>query len=320
MKALLISISISAILSALPSPSHADTLQPGDVLIRRVYGIEAVHTQAGVPSGAFYVTRDGILNEAGVVDMVVTKTGRILCACWTSSTGGLGQIVEVNPTTGAQTVFATGGYIVHPGALALSADGSLLLLDFGPTPGLDQGRLVQIDPVSAGQTLLHMGDGPYYVCDLAELPGGDILLGEKNGADSGLFRWSRTTGEETKVTRDTVDVTSIVVEPQGDIYVNSAPDVGSDVCCALGRLDLSKGTLNPIMGVFEAFQMAQAPDGTLWIAAGLAFRAEHVDPTTASYLGEVNCQPDIIRSVAVWPEGVVPTRTTTWGKIKAQYR
>jgi len=226
----------------------------------------------------------------------------------------------VNAATGARTIFATGGYLERPGALTLSADGSLLLLDFGFAASPGNGRLVRIDPASAMQTLLHSGDGPVYVADLAELPNGDILVGEMNGADSGLFRWNHVTGEETKVTRDTIDVTSIVVGPQGDIDVTWSPDAGSDTGFSLSQLDLSTGTLKTIMGLFEAFQMARAPNGNLFIAGGLAFRVYQVDPANGTYVGEINCQPDIIRAVAVWPDVTVPTQSFTWGRIKAQYR
>jgi sugar lactone lactonase YvrE len=310
MKALLISIGATLLVSS----SHADSFQPGDVLISRVPGILAVHVQTGATS---YVTKDGMLQDR-LTDLIVTKTGRILCASWSSPGGGLGDIVEVDPSTGAQTVFATGGYLVRPGALALSATGALLVLDFGATIG--DGRLVRIDLASGQQTLLHSGDGPSYVADLAELPDGDILVGEKNGVDSGIYRWNHMTSQETKITGGYMEVTSIVVEPQGNIYVTWSPDAGSDTGFELDQLDLSTGSLHMITGLWEAFQMAQAPDGSLWIAAGLAFSANHFDPTTGAYLGDINCQPDIIRTLAVWPDVIVPTQSTTWGKLKAQYR
>jgi sugar lactone lactonase YvrE len=178
---------------------------------------------------------------------------------------------------------------------------------------------VRIDLASGAQTPLHTGDGPVYVGDLAELPDGDILVGEKNGADRGLFRWNHTTGEETKVTRDTIDVTSIVVGPQGDIYVTSSPDAASDTNFELDQLDLSTGSLRKLTPLLEGFQMSQAPDGSLFIADGLGFSVDHFT-TSGAFVDDINCQPDIIRAVAVWPDGIVPTQSTTWGKLKARYR
>ena len=74
--------------------------------------------------------------------------------------GSAGRIVRVDPSTGAQTVAASGspgGLLARPFGVAGTAGGNLVVANFNATAGAAPGTVVSINPRSGSKTLLASG-------------------------------------------------------------------------------------------------------------------------------------------------------------------
>jgi hypothetical protein len=71
-----------------------------------------------------------------------------------------GRVVRVDPSTGAQTVVASGsrgGLLSRPFGITGTASGNLVVVNYHSTAGAPPGTVVTINPRSGSQTLLASG-------------------------------------------------------------------------------------------------------------------------------------------------------------------
>jgi len=98
----------------------------------------------------------GIVRESSG-DFIVTDSGLNSDKIGLTAPGIQGRVLRINKTTGAQTVIAQGGNIVHPYGVAIDPlDMSIIVSDMGASGG-GQGAIVRIDPVTFSQ---HVVWGP----------------------------------------------------------------------------------------------------------------------------------------------------------------
>jgi hypothetical protein len=112
----------------------------GDILGGSNRQVDRVNHITGTYS---LVSANGYL-IGNVEGTAVEPTGTILAI---SGSGGAGNVVRIDPVTGAQTLLTSGGLLNTPRDLAVGDDGSIYVLDSSKA-------LIQVDPVTGQQTLL----------------------------------------------------------------------------------------------------------------------------------------------------------------------
>jgi DNA-binding beta-propeller fold protein YncE len=180
------------------------------------------------------------------------EVGDVMVAAYFAS-----QVVRVDPLSGAQTVISAGGLLDTPTALAVEADGRLLVTDTGTFSGVD--ALVRIDPVTGTQTRLATFEGS--PLDVAVEPSESILVAI---LFEGIYRVPRAGGTPELVApyNDDCDtVHTVAVQSNGSIFMG-----GSDqVCRVVGGVVTPLHVGVPLESVVDLF----AEDGgTLLVADG----------------------------------------------------
>jgi DNA-binding beta-propeller fold protein YncE len=84
------------------------------------------------------------------------------------SIGDTGQVIRVDPATGAQTLVATGDQLIDPFGIALDPTGRIFVTDGGTFE--EGGRVIAIDPATGTQTLISSGGGLVTPFDLVLVP------------------------------------------------------------------------------------------------------------------------------------------------------
>jgi sugar lactone lactonase YvrE len=200
--------------------------------------------------------------------------------------GGTGQIVRVDPTTGAQTVISSGGQFIDPYGVALAPDGSLIVADRGSFGGA--GTIFRVDPTTGVQTVITSGGYLFDPSGVAFAPNGDILVADFVGRD--IVRVDPATGQQSIVAQGGLFVGpfGITTTSDGTIFVaDFGPFPGASG--AVFRVDPATGaqTLISAGGQFvDPSGILVAPDGSLIVSdsnaidgRGAIFR---VDPQTGA--------------------------------------
>ena len=315
-RALVAAFAAALVLSLPASLASAVTLHPGDVVVLPVEGsfTPGMILHFNVASGVF----DTILPSPPLSaphDLVVRHDGAILIA---DATLGL---VAVDPGTGAAVVLAGpaafGGS--GPTTLAYVASGDLLLA--GPT---------SVARLPAGQGALQLISGP----GLLSMPGGIVDDGA-GGAwvcetgltfNSGFMVRVSAGGVQTMASvgcaTNTFPVSPLQIRrgPDGFLYVVSAPFSGPTNYLNAGiyRLDPSTGVATRWLATHFIRGFDFTSSGSFWLVYGQDI--SH-DPYGGILSGPGGGGWFNSRGpLAIVPDGVVPTRTRTWGELKTRYR
>lgn len=174
-------------------------------------------------------------------DILVANTGNMGGSC----SGGCGGVIEVDPSTGAETVLssnamavnASSQYFNQPVGIAVAPDGAIYVSDWGDCAGC--GRIIQVDPTTGKETLISSNSMPVnasseyyaYLQGIAVDAAGDILAADPMafGSGGGIIEVDPSTGKETELSSNELPVNAssqyfhnpsqLTVAADGDIYV-----------------------------------------------------------------------------------------------------
>ena len=138
--------------------------------------------QTLVSSGGLFIHPQGL---------IVASNGEILVA---NAQGG--NIISVDPSTGAQSVFATGG---SPTALVEASNGDIFFADLG-TPSI-----VRVDPVTRMETTVSFQGFLSRPFGIALEADGNLLVADTRASgdpNGGIIRISPTTGAQMLLSSD----------------------------------------------------------------------------------------------------------------------
>jgi PKD domain len=145
-------------------------------------------------------------------------------------------VLRANPATGALAEISRNGLqgdlFRHPYDIAVAADGSLLVADMGsyatPSDRTPDGRIIRVDPVTGGQSLVTSGNLLVDPAGLAIAPGGLIYVIENVGTigQPGVVSVDPATGAQTLVTQggQLCYPFGIAVHPNGSVLVTDYGD------------------------------------------------------------------------------------------------
>lgn len=120
------------------------------------------------------VTSHGFFNQFGPQSLAIGPNGDLFVGTGYAvgaAPPGVGAIIEINPTTGSQSIFSLGGYLGVPDGLTFDEAGNLIVSD-------DKGAIVRINSagsqtlvsqgglLNASQGIAVGGDGKYYVANV----------------------------------------------------------------------------------------------------------------------------------------------------------
>jgi len=174
-------------------------------------------------------------------DILVANTGNMGGSC----SGGCGGVIEVDPSTGAETVLssnamavnASSQYFNQPVGIAVAPDGAIYVSDWGDCDGC--GRIIQVDPTTGKETLISSNSMPVnassgyfaYLQGIAIDAAGDIVAADPMafGSGGGIIEVDPSTGKETELSANELPVNAstqyfhnpsqLTVAADGDIYV-----------------------------------------------------------------------------------------------------
>jgi sugar lactone lactonase YvrE len=194
-------------------------------------------------------------------DILVANTGNMGGSC----SGGCGGVIEVDPSTGAETVLssnalavnASSQYFNQPVGIAVAPDGAIYVSDWGDCDGC--GRIIQVDPTTGKETLISSNLMPVnasseyfaYLQGIAIDAAGDILAADPMafGSGGGIIEVDPSTGKETELSSNLLPVNAssqyfhnpsqLTVAADGDIYVADWCETTS--CGGVVEVDPSTG-------------------------------------------------------------------------------
>ena len=111
--------------------------------------------------------------------------------------GGTGQIVGVNPSTGAQTVVSSGGQLVGTYGVTVAPDGSLIVADIASSAG--PATLLRVNPSTGAQSVITSGGYLVDPSDVAFAPNGDLLVADFGGRE--IVEVDPATGQQSIVSQ-----------------------------------------------------------------------------------------------------------------------
>ncbi len=214
-----------------------------------------VNAGSGFMGGPFTLA----INSSG--EIIVGETEGLGGSC----SGGCGGLVEVNPTTGKQTVLSANDMAINAGSeyfgqvngVTIDNAGEVIVSDWGGCFGC--GKVIGVDPADGKETLISSNAMPVnagsqlfaYPQGLALEPNGNILVADATAFASGggIIEVDRSTGKESEVSSNSMAVNSssqyftgiggLAIDDAGDIL---AADWGGGTCCGkIVQVDPSTG-------------------------------------------------------------------------------
>jgi len=189
-----------------------------DHALARIDPVAGTHT---ILSYSGFLAPGGVAIEAGGI-IVVADGG------FFGGTGG--QVLRVDPVTGAKTVVSSGGLVEGATDVAVAAGGQLFVSSYW--------GIVRVDPTSGAQTLVNAD----HTGGLAFEAGGDLLVTSYDAiGNPGVFRIDPTSGTATPISMGGLLVVpiGIAVEASGDLLVVDNADFFATGF--LVRIDLATG-------------------------------------------------------------------------------
>jgi len=172
-----------------------ETAFGGNGGVIRVHPVTGAQT-ALAPGGSVFVhpVAVAVEREAGGAIFVLARTP-----------GGATRVFRVDPGTGAQTTLTGDPPFSTPLALAVDANGGVLIADHFQTAGggftVSQGSVFRVDPTTGQRTRLTTGD-PFHPMGLAVEWDGHILIADDT-AVGGVIRMDPATGQRTTLSAAT---------------------------------------------------------------------------------------------------------------------
>jgi DNA-binding beta-propeller fold protein YncE len=269
---------IAVLASALLHAAAASALEvhSGDIFVSALFSdslvrfhaiamIDPLHPTTVVSAGGM------LFNPGGIA---LASNGDLLVADDPVNGEAPPAIIQIDPTTGAQSIFASGGLIDSPNDVAVAPNGdvyvangrSLIRLD---ASGKNQQSVVGYDPSFASVAVSQHGD---VYLGLSSNVGGVLRVDPSSGTSSFLafaFRFAGPGG--------------VTVGPSGKIYataLTSNSDITEIDPVTLKQRTVTSGTLAP-------FGIATAPDGSLVVTDDSASSSGNgavvrVDPLTGA--------------------------------------
>jgi streptogramin lyase len=193
-----------------------------------------------------------------------------------------GRIIRVDPTTGTQTLIASGVLLADPTAAALEPSGTLIVADVNAQ---GDGALIRVNPVTGAQTLLSSENLMHSPIGVGVGPTGQIYVAQQGGAGRlpGLLRVDPVSGAQTAFSLGGLFrvAGNIAFASSGDLLVSDAQARGGGVGAVI--------RVNPVTGAQSfvstgplefPFGIAVEPDGQIIVSEG--GRITRVDPVTGA--------------------------------------
>jgi DNA-binding beta-propeller fold protein YncE len=216
------------------------------------------------PAGAqTVVSGSNRLND--IEQIAVEANGDILVAD-KEFDGGSGEIVRIDHTTGAQTALSSGGNLIDPVGIAVAPDGSIYVADFIALGGGDNARVIRIDPVTGGQTVVAIGDAADEISTPVGItvgPTGDLFVADLDTDGGAVIKVVPGTGAQTIVSSGDQfsNPGGVLFDANGSLLVSDR-DAGPDGTGEIFRVDVGTGDQTTVTegGILHsASQMALEP-------------------------------------------------------------
>jgi sugar lactone lactonase YvrE len=257
--------SILAVLVLSPSLAQA---APGDVYVADEDASLQVSPDHGGaifkigPTGGLatpIVAGPPFVNPSG---MVLNRDGNLLVADYGEggNTPPDGAIYQVNPNTGARTVFAGTGF-VHPTDLAWGADGNLYVTDQGPDPS-GPPMIIKLDPKTKAVTTIATGpsgDWGNGVGSIAVARNGTVYFTDY---DNEVFKRDPVSGAITDLANTTLlhGADGLALTPdERTLYVAAFTTAPNRVV----KVDTQTGAASLVANTSDAVAETLLPDGSL---------------------------------------------------------
>ena len=140
---------------------------------------------------------------------------------------GVPGVIQVDPTTGAQSTLSSGTNFVAPIGIAIDdVTGDIFVADTGAN------AVIRVDPNTGGQTIVSSGGNLVDPHGIEIEADGSLVVADMNSGGSGtgaVIRINRSTGAQTVVSNggNFVDPHGITVAPDGTLYVADRNTGGS---------------------------------------------------------------------------------------------
>jgi hypothetical protein len=181
-------IRIALIVAWAGSSAQAVELVPGDIVIASGWGV-------------LQLDRTGELLEAWWIFDGAPSPLDVAIDAQHNIVGVATELFRLDPATG-QVITVSSGPFAAPTSVAISANGTLYVVD--------SGAIIRIDPTTGSHSSVGPGDG-----FLAVAPNGDLLMAEY----STVYRVDPETGQRTVLAQGFGGAADITLEPSGDLFV-----------------------------------------------------------------------------------------------------
>lgn len=214
---------------------------------------------------------------------------------------GFGGVIRISPTTGAQTVIASGGTLTHATGVAVMPDGSLLAC-------AETGYISRINPVTGAVTTILSPTAGASPGQMAVEPSGKVLIVDRPSArgfsgSSRIMRLDPATGSYNLVSAATQPDLLDVISSGDNAYVTYGSSTYI-LAGAVNRLDTGTGNqtgLNTSAASRVYSGVAALPTSRGGIAAGTLFVADLYQstfPTTDRRIIRVDAVTGLATEVA----------------------
>jgi len=202
--------------TALANLATAAPLNQGDIVVASQSSgdIYKVNPASGAPT---LITTDGLLFNPSHV--IIDTLGRVFTAERGGSLNSPG-VVQIDPTTGIQTMLSPATTSNRPQALTFDQNGNIVV-------GNAAKQLVRIDPHTGAQTVLTTLTGISGIQDVDVDQQGRIIVldfGVVNAGGGKIIRFDPQSGVQTTVSLDgnLFNPSDLIIRPTGDFIVANA--------------------------------------------------------------------------------------------------
>ena len=248
------SVGTAIVQIALVSISTAAPLTPGDIVVASQSSgdIYKVNPSSGAAS---LITTDGLLFNPSHV--IIDSQGHVFTAERGGSLNNPG-VVQVDPTTGMQTMLAPMTTTNRPQALAFDQNGSIVI-------GNAAKQLVRIDPHTGSQTVLTTLTGISNIQDVDVDEQGRIVVldfGVVNSGGGKIIRFDPQSGSQTTVSLggNLFNPSDLIIRPTGDFIVANAL---SNNLSQILRVDATNGSQSIVSTISSQGFIALQDENTI---------------------------------------------------------
>jgi sugar lactone lactonase YvrE len=307
-------------------PAPAWAINTGDIIVadRRESGLVFVDRL----TGAQHQLSPSLPGGQGFIDVTTNVSGDVFAVA--AASGGVYKIDTVN---GGHTLISSGGYLTYPFSVDWAPDGNLYVTQAG-APGL-----IQVSPSSGAQTLIVSGSIQGFAVDASNVAYITILDGAVAPAFH-LYKVDLGSGQTTKIsTTGLRSPAGLTIDANGNIIVVDGG--GSGTTFAIFRVDPTTGSFTTVSSggpMMNPWGLTLEANGTVVVADHQKLNAcnppppapitcpgalYRIDPTTG--VQTLVTEKDLFHDIAGadlyrGPNVATPTRRSSWGRLKADYR